>query len=1010
MQKYNYKYYPISASAFEEDSLYSVQDSDLLETFQVNSSFNQAENFIETHFYSFDGTLLDSIYDNTNIQSPQDSGTANGGTLDSITLLPETDILTKGYELGDVDLVYNFLNDPFASGKNKAEFFIEEISEDRLEVRLLTLKLSDEDVVKYTQSFKEKLDDADSSNFRLNLRNNRLLLATNVNFLPYRKTQSVVIRLYEALPEDITVKQKLFINEIVANSYGVRIESEPIQDEITIPHLKGPNFNVDSLEQNFQPTPLQSIQDIFNYPVTSSYYELRSIFEEKGAQIAIDHESYDNFILFGSAKERLLNFQYKLDLIASYQSDLDLIENGSNISGGITGSRDYYQGLINNIVGNFDHYDRFLYYESSSYSWPKSGSAKPYEVLTGVHTGSWFNTQYTSASNFDASNPHQLLNTVPEYLREDPNNSKYNTFIHLVAQHFDNIWLYAKAVTDKYDADNRLNFGISKDLIEDTLQNFGVKLYSSNKSTEELFSMFTGQLYNTGSDTINTFTSASVLTVSEEDYKKEVYKKLYHNLPIILKSKGTERGLRAVLSSFGVPSFSYSTLGTDSNHSKLKIKTVSGTKSGSFNLGHDVNVTSSFDRIRIDNTGSIEGTTLSQYTSIEQRDKKYTLDSNPIEVGYSPTDFINDIIFTSASADNYNIDDILGDPGYEYSSSYQPFISSSINYLQHLVGASNQQVYDLNNKSHNLLNLKDFVRILKFYDNVIFKTVKDFVPARTNISTGVIIKPHLLNRSKIKQVQPTWQRLEYSGSVDVANISGSHGGTFYGATVDDLTQPNQLANPTDYGKKYIEITTAYSSSRNSKTGWVNVDYHTHEEAKYDGELSGSILTVSTGELNDENPYKKGQAQTVEFKFVYFDDSEPLPTQTPTPTVTQTPTPTPTLTETPTPTTSGTPTPTPTPTITQGVDCWQMEDCTGTYTDRYIPKDLVCLGYATAAASDIPLATINNSYITIARVATCTNVDQSEWYCAKVIGEATTTPTAYAMEDTLHEDCDCGSND
>ena len=60
----------------------------------------------------------------------------------------------------------------------------------------------------------------------------------------------------------------------------------------------------------------------------------------------------------------------------------------------------------------------------------------------------------------------------------------------MIGQHFDNLWIYAKGVSDKYNADNRLDFGVSRDLVAEVLKNFGVKLYTSNKSIEDLLSFF----------------------------------------------------------------------------------------------------------------------------------------------------------------------------------------------------------------------------------------------------------------------------------------------------------------------------------------------------------------------------------------------------------------------------------------------------------------------------------------------------------------------------------------
>ena len=58
-----------------------------------------------------------------------------------------------------------------------------------------------------------------------------------------------------------------------------------------------------------------------------------------------------------------------------------------------------------------------------------------------------------------------LYNTIPEYLRDDPSNQNYELFVDMVAQQYDNVWLYTKDLTNRFNADNRLDYGISKDLV-----------------------------------------------------------------------------------------------------------------------------------------------------------------------------------------------------------------------------------------------------------------------------------------------------------------------------------------------------------------------------------------------------------------------------------------------------------------------------------------------------------------------------------------------------------------
>ena len=148
---------------------------------------------------------------------------------------------------------------------------------------------------------------------------------------------------------------------------------------------------------------------------------------------------------------------------------------------------------ISQIIENFDNYEYFLYYESgSAETFPKTTAALPYELAktNSVQFYTWYGSlnelspyyggRLLEAYLYDNLNKDQLLKSIPEYLREDVNNHPYELFIDMVAQHFDSIWIYTKDITQKYNADNRLTYGVSKDLVSDAIKDFGVKLYQNN--------------------------------------------------------------------------------------------------------------------------------------------------------------------------------------------------------------------------------------------------------------------------------------------------------------------------------------------------------------------------------------------------------------------------------------------------------------------------------------------------------------------------------------------------
>lgn len=955
----NYKYSTFQVSQEKETGLTELMSSDkeLISEFKINKTFNPAKHTIEQHVYSLDGALLSSNHSYINHSFSQDAGTANNGQASGMEIDPIEDAKRLGYDSGGVQFLYNFLDDVFSESTVKSTLYVEEISKDRTEIRLLSTDIEDKYLLNRVESIKDNITSSSyKTDYRLNLKKNNLPLITNIDSQEYKGENSVIVKLYRPLDQEIGLKSRLSIEEVVSDTVIFEVETQFIPDEIIIPELRGPNFNMEEALETGNPTEYFNVNELYNFPLSSSYREVTSLYEEKGVEISIDYSDYTNFIQFSSIEERLKNFKYKLDSIEVYQNNIDLIEAGGSPANGITGSKVYYSDLINGIVKHFDHYDRYLYFESSSYSWPKTTLTRPYINQTGIATGSFWANKVAEAASFDNLNEAGLIKSVPTYLVEDPSNYKYETFVNMFGQHFDNLWIYAKAVTDKYDNDNRINRGISKDLVQDALRGFGVKLYSSNKTTQDLFKMFVGETYTTGSEQIKTFISASDNPISEDNYRKEVYKRLYHNLPLLLKAKGTERGVKALISSFGIPTDnSLEGSISASNHATgsfkgLYVRTIGGTKTDSnVYLSPYSSSTSMAPRIRVDNTGSIiAGDTLSSDVSIVERNRKYSHDQQSIEIGFSPTDDIDEQIYNFYTSSLFNIDEYIGDPGLAYSSSYIPLIDEATSTLESIISKAK--------------DLQDYTRILKFYDNVVFKMVKDFIPARANLSSGIIIKPHLLERNKIMQPQVLGEQLLFTGSVNVNTISGSHGASFYKADLDTTAifysvVDQQNNNPSSYNHTHTEITTAYTESIVVPDGVVSYEYHDHEEAKYDGEFSGSYLKLTNGELNTGNIYKYDSTSPVLYNYGYVDGSIDCtivadfftpsfgPTPTPNPTNTPLPTDPPTNTPTPMPTSTPLPssTPTPMPTSTPTVTCKILELFGGSSDDSIRVEGICCNG-------------------------------------------------------------------
>jgi len=298
-----------------------------------------------------------------------------------------------------------------------------------------------------------------------------------------------------------------------------------------------------------------------------------------GVEVNIDYTDFANFINFSSPVQRIKNFAYKVTQISASQAEINII-NGALLGYDTSSNITILTNNINNIISNFDGYEYFLYYESSSYTWPKSNSTIPYTLFSPTSTQviNWLGNENPNSSNYggilssasvyNTNNPDYLVKSIPEYLKDDPQNTPYTTFIELIGQHFYNIWIYYKDVTNLYQADNGLDYGISKDLVSQALQSFGVRLDQNNFTTQDLYSSLLG--YGTlnpemtsslpvtaGSfqDYIKNYVTASyeASVTPLDDYNKEIYKRIYHNLPYLAKTKGTIPGLRALINCFGIP-------------------------------------------------------------------------------------------------------------------------------------------------------------------------------------------------------------------------------------------------------------------------------------------------------------------------------------------------------------------------------------------------------------------------------------------------------------------------
>jgi hypothetical protein len=796
----------------------SVLDKQLVTSNYINAQFGDVNDYVELYVYDEVGNLLESDYDARNYY-PYLTANPKNSTYSSITLDPETDLRNKGYNRGNLNAQYNFYRNLFNSSFGKF-YWIKEISTSRTELKLSSQTISSQDIKSGLSVYQAYIATKNYYPiFYLNFGNNQTVIAENVVYYEDDLGGYLLIKLYEALPTQYDIKTQLWIVDKIAESVSFNV-SITVETSIAqnLNSLRGPNFNVAINSKNGQTTPYYSYNSLFSSPISSSYQKLMSYYQDKSIELNLDYSDFSNFIHFSSATERVNNFVYKLGLIESYNSQISQqqIVAGSTANSSIaSGSINTIQSSINNIIEKFDIYEYFLYFNSSSWAWPKSTSTQPYSLysVTSSRALSFLGSSTTSpnattqsllfsASYYDATNKDLLHSSIPQYLLDDPNNDPYVTFIDMIGQHFDNIWVYYKDLSNRYNATNNPNTGISLDIVSDALRGLGIQLYTNSNVSDNLYYTLFGinddgsLLPPTGSELITNYVTSSLTTLPSATIQDEIYKRLYHNLPYLLKTKGTQRGVKALISSFGVPS------------DILGIYEFGGQPANSFDGVFDLDTTQYKVSIDTGSFGNVTGSValsasvLSPYTTIQHYDKNNRINSTAVEVGFSPANTINNNI--SSSLGTFDINQLIGNPKDQYSSSYSSLVSSS-------------NAYFLTYTQPN--SVWEYIRLIKFYNNSLFKMIKDYVPARANVSTGIIVKSHMLERNKYARHEPSATFQNYSQSIDLLNVSASDGG---------MISPSSNTNWSG-----LLVTSLggvpYSSSQNVE--------------KYTGQFSGSNIVV-----------------------------------------------------------------------------------------------------------------------------------------------------------------------
>jgi hypothetical protein len=128
-------------------------------------------------------------------------------------------------------------------------------------------------------------------------------------------------------------------------------------------------------------------------------------------------------------------------------------------------------------------------------------------------------------------------------------------------------------------------------------------------------------------------------------------------------------------------------------------------------------------------------------------------DSNRVGLFFSPTKELNmDIAKTFGGL---NIDNYIGDPSDDYKPNYKSLDNLRNYYFQRF---DNRDIYA-------------YINLIKLYEKSMFEDLKKMLPARVKATTGLLIEPHFLERSKVVHKKPNGEDYQKETEIKLSDTS-----------------------------------------------------------------------------------------------------------------------------------------------------------------------------------------------------------------------------------------------
>ena len=226
-------------------------------------------------------------------------------------------------------------------------------------------------------------------------------------------------------------------------------------------------------------------------------------------------------------------------------------------------------------------------------------------------------------------------------------------------------------------------------------------------------------------------------------------------------------------------------------------------------------------------------------------------DSNRVGLFFSPTKELNMDI--AKSFGGLNIDNYIGDPSDDYKPNYSQLDSLRNYYFKRF---DNRNIYE-------------YINLIKLYEKSMFEDIKRMLPARVKATTGLLIEPHFLERSKVAHKKPTGNDYQLDTEIKYGDTTITIAeNNQYESVVDANLSENVIAENNQYESlisttdtqrtiaENYQYTASYVYFDDTQATAENLQYEVDIDAQFDATIQSEIDIYSMTKIVGQSAYEE----------------------------------------------------------------------------------------------------------------------------------------------------------